>query len=92
MADLQLIYDNILAFFKSTYMYIFCFVGLMFVALSIYNARDSQEVKKKIITWVVVAILVSSLAGFSNKLFGIKETVSKYYFFKFDKAGQGTNN
>ena len=83
---LQDLYNNIMAFFSSTYMYILATVGLCIVAMKLYSARHSADFKTKLIEWVLIIIVLSSLGLIIEGLFGVKETVSKYYFFDFDTS------
>jgi hypothetical protein len=48
MKELQSLYNNINAFFSSTYAYVFCFIGLVLIALFIIFNRNEGEIRKKI--------------------------------------------
>jgi drug/metabolite transporter (DMT)-like permease len=92
MKELQSLYNNINAFFSSTYAYVFCFIGLVLIALFIIFNRNEGEIRKKIFSWVACAILLSSVGGICYYLFGVSTTLNKYYFFDFDKAASATND
>ena len=47
MKELQSLYNNINAFFSSTYAYVFCFIGLVLIALFIFLIETKVKSGKK---------------------------------------------
>ena len=64
MKELQSLYNNINAFFSSTYAYVFCFIGLVLIALFIIFNRNEGEIRKKYFHGLLVQFCYHPLEEF----------------------------